>query len=116
MIASASAAAVLASLPGPPTSNWPRGEPYAVAFKHGTMSVGIYAPVGMDPQTPHDQDEVYIVRSGTGTFFADGKRVPAPEGTALFVPAGVEHRFERCSTDFTTWVVFWGRAGGEPDP
>jgi hypothetical protein len=31
----------------------------------------------------------------------------------LFVPAGVEHRFEDFSDDFAVWVVFWGPDGGE---
>jgi len=31
----------------------------------------------------------------------------------LFVPAGVEHRFEHFSEDFSTWVVFYGPRGGE---
>jgi hypothetical protein len=30
-----------------------------------------------------------------------------------FVAAGVPHRFESCSDDFATWVVFWGPKGGE---
>ena len=33
----------------------------------------------------------------------------------LFVPAGMEHRFEDLSEDFGTWVVFYGPAGGERD-
>jgi len=31
----------------------------------------------------------------------------------LFVPAGVEHRFENFSDDFATWVIFYGPEGGE---
>jgi mannose-6-phosphate isomerase-like protein (cupin superfamily) len=34
-------------------------------------------------------------------------------GDVLFVPAGVEHRFEDFSDDFVTWVVFYGPEGGE---
>ena len=31
----------------------------------------------------------------------------------LFVPAGVEHRFEKFTEDFKTWVIFYGAIGGE---
>ena len=34
-------------------------------------------------------------------------------GEALFVPAGVEHRFEDFTDDFAAWVVFYGPEGGE---
>ena len=115
MAVSASAVDLLARMPGPATAEWPHGEPYVIAFDHGTMSVGLYAPVGLDPQTPHEQDEVYIVRSGSGTLVIDDKRVAATAGTALFVPARVKHRFEDLSADFSTWAVFWGPSGGEPD-
>lgn len=89
-------------------------EPFAVLLRHGTMSVELYAPVGIDRQTPHEQDELYIVASGTGTFSKAGERRPFGPGDVLFVEAGVEHRFEEFSPDFSTWVVFWGPKGGEP--
>ena len=35
----------------------------------------------------------------------------------MFVPAGVEHRFENFTEDFKTWVIFYGGDGGEsPTP
>jgi mannose-6-phosphate isomerase-like protein (cupin superfamily) len=110
----ASAADLLERLPGPVTSRWPDGERFIEAFRHGTLEVEIYAPVGSDPQTPHDRDEVYFVISGSGEFVVAGERSPFRAGDALFVAAHVEHRFENFTTDFTTWVVFHGPAGGEP--
>jgi mannose-6-phosphate isomerase-like protein (cupin superfamily) len=88
-------------------------EPFAVLLRHGTMSVELYAPVGADRQTPHEQDEIYIVASGTGVFSKAGERRSFGPGDVLFVEAGVEHRFEEFSTGFSTWVVFWGPKGGE---
>ena len=41
---------------------------YAEPLTHGTMRLGLYAPIGKDPQQPHEQDEVYIVAKGSGTF------------------------------------------------
>ena len=86
---------------------------YGVLLEHGSMELGAYAPRGRDPQQPHDQDELYIVQAGTGTFrLGDETRAFEP-GEVLFVPAGAAHRFEAFSEDFLAWVVFWGPAGGE---
>ncbi len=82
-------------------------------FKHGSLEVEIYQPVGHDPQQPHWCDEVYVVISGTGYFKNDGKRHPFKPGDLMFVPAGVDHRFEDFSDDFATWVIFFGPDGGE---
>jgi mannose-6-phosphate isomerase-like protein (cupin superfamily) len=82
-------------------------------LRHGSMKVGVYAPQGADSQSPHKQDELYIVISGTGDFIKRGERTPFKSGDVLFVEAGMEHRFENFSTDFATWVIFWGPNGGE---
>ena len=67
----------------------------------------IYAPIKIDHQLSHEQDEFYVIISGTGTFFCDGKRRPFQPGDLIFVPIGVEHRFEDFSDDFKTWVIFY---------
>ena len=109
----ASAADLLKRLPGPKTPRWPAGERFAEAFTHGSLLVELYAPSGTDPQTPHDRDEVYFVISGSGEFMVAGERKPFAAGDALWVAAGVEHRFENFSADFAAWVVFYGPPGGE---
>ena len=86
---------------------------YGVLLEHGTLELGYYKPQQIDEQSPHDLDEVYIVRSGTGHFLNAGDRQPFGPGDALFVPAGVEHRFEDFSDDFEAWVIFYGPKGGE---
>ena len=98
----------------------PAGKRSALLMAHGSMTLRYYAPEGHDPQTPHDQDEIYIVVTGSGTF-ALGRdetsleRRPFAPGDAIFAPAGWVHRFERFAPDFATWVVFWGPPGGEAD-
>lgn len=82
-------------------------------LRHGTMRVGLYAPRGQDRQTPHTQDELYIIASGTGEFAKGGERRRFSPQDAIFVEAGAEHRFENFSDDFSTWVIFWGPEGGE---
>ena len=100
-------AEMLARLPGP------QGERFALGFRHGTLEIELYAPRGHDPQQPHRRDEVYVVVSGSGTFFHAGERMPFGPGDLLFVPAGAEHRFEDFTADFAAWVMFYGPDGGE---
>jgi mannose-6-phosphate isomerase-like protein (cupin superfamily) len=109
----ASASELLQRLPGPVSSKWPDGERFVEAFSHGSLIVELYAPTFRDPQTPHDRDEVYFVLSGSGDFVVAGERSRFAGGDALFVGAGIEHRFENFSADFTAWVVFYGPPGGE---
>ena len=54
-----------------------------------------------------------MVIAGSGEFTCAGRRQDFTAGEVLFVPAGVEHRFENFSDDFSTWVLFYGPAGGE---
>lgn len=86
---------------------------YAEPLRRGTMRLGLYAPRGPDTQKPHTQDELYVVASGSGIFFKEGERRPFGANDAIFVEAGVEHRFEDFSPDFSAWVIFWGPKGGE---
>ena|SRR5579875_3061612 len=86
---------------------------FVVLLQHGTMKVEYYAPQVTDKQIPHRQDELYVITSGSGTFFRNGERTPFKTGDVIFVPAGMEHRFENFSTDFAAWVIFYGKVGGE---
>ena len=88
-------------------------ERYGVLLRHGTLEIGMYAPRGSDPQNPHRQDEVYIIQAGSGVFELGDDEVGFAPGDALFVPAGVEHRFREFSDDFAAWVIFYGPEGGE---
>jgi mannose-6-phosphate isomerase-like protein (cupin superfamily) len=98
----------------------PQGKRSALLMQHGTMTLRYYACKGLDhdPQSPHEQDEIYIVAAGHGTF-ALGRDEQSLErrrfgpGDVIFAPAGWVHRFEDFSGDFATWVVFWGPRGGE---
>lgn len=54
-----------------------------------------------------------MVIAGHGNFVCPGTRETFAPGDLRLVPAGVEHRFEEFSDDFSTWVVFYGPSGGE---
>ncbi|MFK8020884.1 MAG: cupin domain-containing protein [Pseudomonadales bacterium] len=88
-------------------------DPFAELFTHGSLSIEIYKPVNKDLQQPHSRDEVYVIASGKGWFVNDTKRDAFETGDVLFVAAGVPHRFESFSDDFSTWVLFYGPEGGE---
>ena len=47
-----------------------------------------------------------MVVSGRGEFVNGSERHAFAPGDLLFVPAGVEHRFEQFSDDLAVWVVF----------
>jgi mannose-6-phosphate isomerase-like protein (cupin superfamily) len=99
--------AAMKRLPGP------NGERWSTVLEHGTLDVEIYAPRGTDPQKPHTRDEVYVVVTGSGEFFNGGRTERFGPGDVLFVPAHVEHRFERFTGDLVVWVIFYGPEGGE---
>jgi mannose-6-phosphate isomerase-like protein (cupin superfamily) len=86
---------------------------FAKVFEHGSLSVEIYAPRGVDPQQPHTRDEAYIVVQGSGEFINGESRQAFTPGDFLFVPAGVEHRFINFTNDLIVWVIFYGPEGGE---
>jgi mannose-6-phosphate isomerase-like protein (cupin superfamily) len=83
-------------------------QPFVEVFRRDDCSVELYAPEEEDKQKPHAQDELYVIARGHGMFRRGAERTPFVTGDVLFVPAGVEHRFEDFSDDFETWVIFVG--------
>ncbi|MEL7006382.1 MAG: cupin domain-containing protein [Bacteroidota bacterium] len=83
-------------------------EKFATLFTDKTLEIEIYKPEKVDPQQPHKRDEIYVIISGTGTFYDEGKTTNFKPGDLLFVPAGNNHRFQNFTDDFSTWVIFYG--------
>lgn len=79
----------------------------------GSLEVELYIPDGVDKQSPHEKDELYVVISGTGTFVRAADTYTFGPHDVLFVPAGQAHRFINFTSDFKTWVIFYGPKGGE---
>jgi mannose-6-phosphate isomerase-like protein (cupin superfamily) len=86
---------------------------YAEQLRTGDLSFGTYSlPAGSaDTQSPHDEDEIYVILSGRATFWTPTRTVPVAPGTAVFVPAREPHRFTDITEDLTT-LVFFGPAEG----
>lgn len=100
-------AAARASIPGP------AGEHSTSVLQRGTLNLKLSLPVAPNRQTPHGQDEIYVVVQGHGFLWHAGRRDPFAAGDAIFIAAGTEHRFEDFSEDLAVWVVFYGPEGGE---
>lgn len=99
-----------AGIPGP------AGENAVLVLQRGTLDVKLSRPLRPNVQTPHEQDELYVVVAGSGCLVHDGKRDAFGPGDLLFVAADVEHRFEDFGDDLVVWRIFYGQRGGElPD-
>jgi mannose-6-phosphate isomerase-like protein (cupin superfamily) len=90
----------------------PERKLFANVFKHGDLTVEIYAPHGTDPQQPHTRDEIYFVAHGEGLYLCGEVRQSFGTGDFLFAPAGAVHRFLDFSDDLAVWVIFFGPEGG----
>lgn len=91
----------------------PEGEHALTLLEHGTLKLKLSQPVPPNRQTPHEQDELYIVARGRGELVHDGRRDRFETGDVMFIAAGTEHHVENFSADLSIWVVFYGAAGGE---
>jgi len=96
-----------AGIPGP------AGERSILVLKRGTLDVKLSLPVPPNQQTPHAQDEIYLIIRGRGVLVHDGKRDPFESGDLLFVAAGAEHHYDDFTEDLALWRVFYGPPGGE---
>ncbi len=72
------------------------------------LSVGTYSiPAGgVDDQTPHTEDEIYVVTAGRARIVTGDGTGDVGPGDVIFVPAGEEHRFVDVSEDLSLLVVF----------
>src|SRR5690606_6494538 len=89
------------------------GKLFIEVLKNGSLQVEIYKPDKEDLQQPHEQDELYVIISGSGNFILEDQKYEFQTGDLFFVAAGKEHRFEDFTDDFSTWVIFYGPIGGE---
>ena len=72
------------------------------------LSCGTYSlPAGgTDPQSPHTEDEIYVVTRGRATLWTPTGTATMGPGDVAFVPAGEVHRFVDVVEDFAAVVVF----------
>ena len=72
------------------------------------LSGGLYVldAGATDPQSPHGEDELYVVMSGRATVFVGGETRPVRQGSVVFVAASVEHRFLDIEERLVLLVMF----------
>ena len=93
------------------------GEPYREFVREESMSIGLYVlPADVtDGQSPHTEDEVYVVLAGRSRFTAAGLTHEVRPGDTIFVAAGEQHRFHDIVEELRLIVVFappeYSRAG-----
>lgn len=93
-----------------------RGRAYLDFLGVDTLSMGLYRlPAGAtDEQSPHDQDEVYVVERGRATLVVGEDRLAVEPGSVAFVAAHVPHRFVAIEEDLEV-LVFFSKAAVEAD-
>ena len=71
------------------------GGGYEIVHESPGLELGVYVLVAPEPdrQQPHTDDEIYIGLEGTGVLEVGEESIPIDVGKAIFVEAGVEHRF-----------------------
>lgn len=86
----------------------PAGHNYFELIRVPAMSAGLYVlqPGEPDRQAPHREDELYYVVGGKATLRVGTEDRPAVAGTAIFVPAGVEHHFHSVQAELQVLVIF----------
>jgi mannose-6-phosphate isomerase-like protein (cupin superfamily) len=88
----------------------PAGAPndYVEQLRTPDLSVGTYRipASGVDDQSPHTEDEIYVVTSGRARVVTPSGEADVGPGAVIFVPAGEEHRFVDVTEDLALLVVF----------
>ena len=84
------------------------GGPWLEFVRVPDLSAGLYVieAGGVDPQSPHTEDEVYVVLAGRARFTAGDETRDVAPGDTLFVPAHVPHRFHDVTEELRVIVVF----------
>jgi len=85
-----------------------KGTDWVEQLRVPDLSVGTYCiPAGgLDDQSPHGEDEIYVVMTGRGRIVTPDRTADVGPGSVIFVPAGEDHKFEGITEDLTLLVVF----------
>lgn len=84
------------------------GRSYVEHLSVPDLSVGTYHLVAgsVDTQSPHTEDEIYVVTAGRAVLATPTGSAPVGPGSVVYVPAHLEHRFVDITEDLTTLVIF----------
>jgi mannose-6-phosphate isomerase-like protein (cupin superfamily) len=85
------------------------GQPdWSEQFRVPDLTIGTYSVSagGTDGQSPHTEDEIYVVTAGRATMESGGERAEVGPGAVIYVPAGEVHRFIDITEDLALLVIF----------
>jgi mannose-6-phosphate isomerase-like protein (cupin superfamily) len=96
------AAGTYTAPPGTEPNDW------IVHLNSADLSLGTYCipAAGVDDQSPHTEDEIYVVTTGHATLVTDSSTAAVGPGSVIYVPAGETHRFTEVTEDLALIVVF----------
>ncbi len=72
------------------------------------ISAGLYVlqAGASDPQSPHAQDEIYVILQGRARFTAGDQTRPVAQGDVLYVRRAIPHRFHDITESLRIIVLF----------
>ncbi|NJN53820.1 MAG: cupin domain-containing protein [Anaerolineae bacterium] len=81
---------------------------YLEFLRQPSLSMGLYVLKAgtVDPQSPHREDEVYVVLNGRAQIMVAGENQAVQKGSVVFVGKQVEHRFHTIEEDLQILVFF----------
>jgi quercetin dioxygenase-like cupin family protein len=84
------------------------GKSYLEFLRIQAMSAGVYtlSAGAIDPQKPHEQDEMYYVVRGRARMRVGAEDQAIRQGSVIFVAAEVEHRFYDIAEELVVLVFF----------
>jgi mannose-6-phosphate isomerase-like protein (cupin superfamily) len=84
------------------------GRPYYEFLSVPDLSGGLYVleAGAKDMQSPHTEDEIYVVMSGRGRVTVGDEERDVRAGSVVFVAAGVTHRFHDIEERLVLLVAF----------
>jgi quercetin dioxygenase-like cupin family protein len=84
------------------------GQPWLELLRVPALSVGLYVleAGALDGQSPHTEDEVYVVMSGRARITVGEEVRDVGPGSVVFVAAHVPHRFHDIVEALSIIVVF----------
>ncbi len=84
------------------------GEDYYEFLRVEDLSLGLYRlKAGQtDPQSPHEEDEIYYVVAGKGRVKVGEEVQSVQTGSIVYVPANAQHKFLDITEDLQLLVIF----------
>lgn len=79
---------------------------YLELLSEDSMRVELARYPNPEPKTPHKEDELYVILSGSGTAHVGSETYDVNEGDVVYVDRGVSHDFFDIEDEITAIVVF----------